>query len=55
MSGSDESDSESSIPRDGHVQPYFDEFVSLSSFHFYPPIFNLKISKILSKNFFGAI
>ena len=22
------------IDRDGHVQPYFDEFVSFSSFHF---------------------
>ena len=40
------------MDRDGHVQPYFDEFVSFSSFHFLPPYFQPEDSENLIKNFF---
>ena len=43
------------IRRDGHVQPYFDEFVSFLSFHFLSPYFQPEDFKNLIKKIFGAI
>ena len=40
------------MTRDGHVQPYFDEFVSLSSFHFLTPYFQPEdFENRIKKNF----
>ena len=38
--------------RDGHVQPYFDEFVSFSSFHFLSPYFQPEDFENLIEKFF---
>ena len=40
------------IGRDGHVQPYFDEFVSFSNFHFLSPYFHPEDFENLIKIFF---
>ena len=47
--------SDSEMGRDRHVQPILMNFRGFFIFNSYPPILTLKIPKIVSKNFFGAL